>query len=185
MEQQNLKLGLIHYYFGDGKGKTSTLIGGIIRAHGHQLKTILIQFLKLHDATRDHSGFFMGEIEFLKNIIPIKQFGAYNFVYSAETASDDDKMRAKNGFEYAKRAVLSSNYDLVALDEIIDVIALKLINLDDFLELLQTKPDHVEVICTGYTYIKEVKDIADYVIQFKCDKHPYTQGIEARPGIEY
>ncbi|MFX1337796.1 MAG: cob(I)yrinic acid a,c-diamide adenosyltransferase [Promethearchaeota archaeon] len=185
MIQNNQKIGLIHYYFGDGKGKTSTLIGGIIRAHGHQLKTLLIQFLKLHDATRDHSGYFMGEIDFLKKIIPIKQYGAYNFVYSAETASDDDKMRAKKGFEYAKRAVLSSNYDLVALDEVIDAITLNLIKLEDFLELLQNKPSHVEIICTGYSYIKEIREIADYVIEFKCNKHPYTQGIEARPGIEY
>ena len=185
MNQENSNLGLIHYYFGDGKGKTSTLIGGIIRALGHQLKPILIQFLKLHDATRDHSGYFMGEIDFLKDIIPIKQFGAYDFVYSAEKASDDDKMRAKSGLEFAKRAILSSNYDLVALDEIIDVITLNLIKLEDFLEILQTKPSHVEVICTGYNNIREIREIADYVIEFKCDKHPYTQGVDARPGIEF
>jgi len=185
MDQNHLKVGLIHYYYGDGKGKTTTLIGGIIRAHCHQLKPLLIQFLKLHDATRDHSGYFMGEIHFLKEIIPVEQFGAYHFVYSAEKASDDDKLRAKRGFEYAKREILSSNYDLVALDEIIDVIALKFINLDDFLDLLQKKPNHVEVICTGYNFIKEISDIADYVIEFKCDKHPFAQGVDARPGIEY
>jgi len=185
MNQQNSQLGLIHYYFGDGKGKTTTLIGEIIRAHGHQLKPLLIQFLKLHDATRNHSGYFMGEIDFLKDIIPIEQFGAYHFVYSADKASDDDKMRAKKGFEYAKRAILSSNYDIVALDEIIDVIALNLINLDEFVELLRTKPNHVEVICTGYKFIKQISDIADYVIEFKCEKHPFTQGINARPGIEF
>jgi cob(I)alamin adenosyltransferase len=127
----------------------------------------------------------MGEIEFLKDFIPIKQYGAYDFVHSTETASDDDKIRAKNGFEYAKRAILSSNYDFVALDEIIDVITLNLIKLEDFIELLRTKPDHVEVICTGYSFIKEIRDIADYVIEFKCDKHPYARGIEARPGIEF
>ncbi len=44
-----LDQGLIHYYYGNGKGKTSTLIGSLIRAHGHGLKVILIQFLKLHD----------------------------------------------------------------------------------------------------------------------------------------
>lgn len=185
MNQNNQKLGLIHYYFGDGKGKTTTLIGGIIRAYGHQLKPLLIQFLKLHDATRDHSGFFMGEIHFLKEIIPVEQFGDYNFVYSTEKSSDEDKMRAKKGFEYAKRAILSSNYDLVALDEIIDVIALKFVNLEDFLDLLHKKPNHVEIICTGYNFIKEISDIADYVIEFRSNKHPYTRGIDARAGIEY
>ncbi len=80
MNQNNLKLGLIHYYFGDGKGKTTTLIGGIIRAYGHQLKPLLIQFLKLHDET-GNNGYFMGEIHFLKEVIPVEQFGSYHFVY--------------------------------------------------------------------------------------------------------
>ena len=80
MNQNNLKLGLIHYYFGDGKGKTTTLIGEIIRAYGHQLKPLLIQFLKLHDET-GNNGYFMGEIHFLKEVIPVEQFGSYHFVY--------------------------------------------------------------------------------------------------------
>ena len=52
-----LEKGLIHYYHGNGKGKTSTLIGSLIRAHGHGLKTFLIQFLKLHSSSENNKGY--------------------------------------------------------------------------------------------------------------------------------
>jgi len=40
------ELGLIHCYTGDGKGKTTSSIGLIIRALGHHYKIGFIQFLK-------------------------------------------------------------------------------------------------------------------------------------------
>jgi len=38
--------GLIHYIYGNGPGKTSSSFGKVIRAYGHGLKPIIIQFLK-------------------------------------------------------------------------------------------------------------------------------------------
>ena len=40
------KLGLIHIYTGNGKGKTTAAMGLILRASGRGLKVILGQFLK-------------------------------------------------------------------------------------------------------------------------------------------
>ena len=108
-------------------------MGTIIRALGHKLKPILIQFLKLHNDLGD-KGFFMGEIYFLKDYIPIKQFGSGSFVMSKDSASDTDKLRAKDGFDYAKDVILSGNYDIVALDEIVDAVALDLVKLNDLIE---------------------------------------------------
>ena len=178
-------LGLIHYYFGDGKGKTTTLIGGIIRALGHDLKPFLIQFLKLHDEKKDRNRFFIGEIHYLKELIPVRQFGGGDFVYSSDSATMDDKKNAKEGFECAKKTILSGKYDLIALDEIVDAIGLNLVNLEDLIALLKEKPEHVEIICTGFQYVEKLAEISDYVIKFDCLAHPYQKGILARPGIEY
>lgn len=41
-----LKKGYIHYLYGNGQGKTTSSIGIMIRALGHGLKPILLQFLK-------------------------------------------------------------------------------------------------------------------------------------------
>ena len=184
-EESRLKFGLIHYYYGNGRGKTSTLVGTIIRALGHDLKPILIQFLKLHDENSKHSGFFIGEVNFLKNFIPVKQFGGYDFIYSVERATKEDNLRAQNGLKFAKKTVMSGEYDLVALDEIVDTIKLNLIKMEDVLDILKNKPNHVEIIMTGHFLFEELVAISNYVTNYQLVRHPYMLGIEARPGIEY
>lgn len=180
-----LKKGLIHYYHGNGKGKTSTLIGTLIRAHGHGLKTILLQFLKLHSNSDDNNGYFMGEIYFLKNVMQVKQFGSGKFVMPNEPLSEIDIQKAQEGFECVKKIIRSGKYDVIAIDEIVDTIALNLVKLEDFIDILKNKPSHVEVIFTGYNYIQSLVDIADYVTNINMIKHPYYSGIDARKGIEY
>ena len=183
-ENIHLKIGLIHYYYGNGRGKTSTSIGTIVRAIGHGLKPILIQFLKLHDENTKHSGFFIGEIHFLNKFIPIKQFGAYNFLYPGKVLNADIN-RANEGLKFAKDAIFSKKYDLVVLDEITEVLALKLINVNDIIEILKNKPEKVEIILTGATYIKELEEISNYCTRYDLVHHPYYNGYEARPGIEF
>jgi len=180
-----LEKGLIHYYHGNGKGKTSTLIGSLIRAHGHGLNTILIQFLKLHSNSENDQGYFMGEIHFLKQIMPVKQFGTGKFVMPNEPLSEFDTTKAREGIEFVKDTISSGKYDVIAIDEIVDTIALKLIALDEFIDILNSKPNHVEIIFTGYNYIQSLVDIADYVTNIDMVKHPYYRGIDARKGIEY
>ena len=180
-----LHKGLIHYYHGNGKGKTSTLIGSLIRAHGHGLKTILIQFLKLHSNAENNQGYFMGEIHFLKKFMPVKQFGTGKFVMPNESLSDSDINKAREGIKCVKDVISSGEYDVIAIDEIVDTIALKLIALEEFIDILKSKPEYVEIIFTGYNYIHSLVDIADYVTNIDMVKHPFYSGIDARKGIEY
>ncbi|TXT58921.1 MAG: Cob(I)alamin adenosyltransferase [Promethearchaeota archaeon] len=185
LKEYKLDTGLIHYYFGDGKGKTSSLIGTIIRALGNGLKPILIQFLKLHTESDKEEGFFMGEINFLSKFIPIRQFGSGSFIRPDKKPRIADKKLMRKGFDFAKSIILQGNYDLVALDEIINAISLNLIKLEELLKLLKNKPDHVEVICTGFMYYSKLKRISNYVVHFGSLNHPYKDGIDARRGIEY
>ena len=46
MSKFKLQKGLIHYYYGDGVGKTTSTFGTMLRSIGHGLKPIVIQFLK-------------------------------------------------------------------------------------------------------------------------------------------
>jgi len=185
--QNHFKLeeGLIHYYYGDGKGKTTTLIGSIIRGLGHGLKPVLIQFLKLHDEKDDGKGYFMGEVNFLKNFIPVKQFGSGSFIKVGEKENSSNKRIIRDGLEFMKKTIEEGKYDIVALDEVINLISFQFISVEDLIEILENKPEHVEIICTGAMYYKQLKAISDYVIQFNCLTHPYYEGIQARKGIEF
>ncbi|TXT66252.1 MAG: Cob(I)yrinic acid a,c-diamide adenosyltransferase [Promethearchaeota archaeon] len=181
-----LNRGLIHYYFGNGKGKTTTLIGSIIRGLGHGLKPILIQYLKSHNNGEDgRKGYFMGEIHFLQPFIEIKQFGTGDFINSGKSKSDKDIKLAEKGFEFAQKIIYSGKYDIVGLDEIINAISLNLIDMDELITLLKQKPNHIEVIITGAMYYKKLVNIADYSIGYNCYRHPYEEGVEARKGIEF
>ena len=180
-----LETGLTHYYFGDGKGKTTTLIGLIIRALGHNLKPILIQFLKRHTIDETNKGFFMGEINFLKNYIDIRQFGSGKFVTPDTAKQRKEITSAKLGLKFAATQIMSGKYDIVALDEVVNAISMNLINIDDLVEIIKNKPDHVELICTGMVFYKKLVDVSDYVIGFNSINHPYKKGILARKGIEF
>lgn len=182
----HLKKGLIHYYLGQGKGKTTSLIGLLIRALGHGFKPILIQFLKKHSENSNNSFYFMGEIHFLRKFLEIKQFGTGYFIEPGSNLRETDLKVTRNGFEFACNIIQSGEYDLVGLDEIVNAVSLGLIDLEELLMILKNKPEHVEIVCTGVMYYKELKHLSDYVISFNPICHPYkNQGIQARKGIEY
>lgn len=160
-------------------------MGTIIRALGHGLKPMLLQFLKLHDEEKKHSGYFIGEVHFLKEIIPIKQFGSYKFIYPDQEPPQRVVRKAKRGIKCAKTIISSGKYDLIVLDEIGEAIRFNLVGVEEVIKIVQAKPKHVEVILTGATYNEKLSEIADYVTHFELVRHPYYKGFQARPGIEF
>ncbi len=85
----------------------------------------------------------------------------------------------------AKHVVAAGLHDLVILDEINVALDFALIKLADVLELIRSKPAHVELILTGRNAPSELIAMADLVTDMKLIKHPYQHGIKARLGIEH
>ena len=71
------------------------------------------------------------------------------------------------------------------LDEINVAVMFGLVNEDDVLNLMDSKPDSVEIIMTGRGATDKMIEKADLVTQMKEIKHYYTRGISAREGIEH
>jgi len=80
--------------------------------------------------------------------------------------------------------MLSSDYDLIILDEVIVAIYFKLIETDNLVYLIKSKPENVELILTGRYCPEELIDFADLVTEMKEVKHYYQKGITSRKGIE-
>ena len=192
---KELSKGLIQVYTGEGKGKTTAALGQSIRAAGHGLKVLFVQFVK--------GNSFTGEFLFFKNSqdVTFWQFGR-DCIYSSgirekvvecnncrecfigkEGPSDMDIKVIRGGWERVKSVV--GNYDLVVLDEISLAIFYKIISTEEVLEFLKNKPEKVEIILTGRYMPEEIVRLADLVTEMKEVKHPYSRGISARWGIDY
>ena len=70
------------------------------------------------------------------------------------------------------------------LDEINVAIDYGLIPLVDLLNLVNSKPESVELILTGRNAKLEILEKADLVTEMVDRKHYYDKGIPARKGIE-
>lgn len=172
-----MKRGMIQLYTGNGKGKTTAALGLCLRAAGRGMKSLIIQFMK---------GQKYGELEAVKplsDFIRIEQMGLDTFVHVTGPEPRDVEM-AKKGLARAKLAMLNNEVDILVLDEINVAIYFRLIKVEEVLELLDLKPEGMEIILTGRYAPPQLIYRADLVTRMDCRKHYYNAGVQARDGIE-
>ena len=168
--------GYIHVYTGDGKGKTTAAFGLALRAVGAGLRVYIAQFVK---------GMKYSELNSVKkfnDLITLKQYGRSCFIKRKPEQADIDI--AQNGFDEIKEIIKSAKYNLVILDEINIAVSYNLIDEDDLIKLMESKPDDLELVITGRYATPNIIEIADLVTEMKEIKHYYQNGIKARLGIE-
>ena len=73
--------------------------------------------------------------------------------------------------------------DLLILDEINNAVKLKLVDLDQVLQLVKTKPPLMHLVLTGRDAHPKVIELADTVSEIVEIKHAYRKGIEPQPGM--
>ena len=168
--------GLVHIYTGDGKGKTTAALGLALRAAGQGLKVIVVQFLK-GDAD-------CGEHLFASKYHPfeIVQFTKGNcFVLPEETLKND----VEETMAFVEKTIAEGAHQMIVLDEIFIAVRRGLLEIDRVTDLIRKKPGSLELVLTGRGAPTEIRELADYVTEMRMIKHPYTNGITGRRGIEY
>jgi cob(I)alamin adenosyltransferase len=176
---QQLDPGLVSIFTGGGKGKTTAAIGTVVRAAGHGLRSLIIYFMKGRD-------YIHGENNILAQLpqVTLMSFGQSGWV-DKNMITAENKEQARLALAAASEAIAGGNYNLVVLDEINVAIEYGLIEADEVVKLIGNKPRGVEIILTGRHADPKLVKMADLVTEMRMVKHPYTQGIRARRGIDY
>jgi cob(I)alamin adenosyltransferase len=175
------KKGLIVVITGHGKGKTTSALGMAVRACGHGMGVCIIQFMK--------GDIYAGEWDGVKKmncrveLIPTGK--GFCGIMGNPYPFHEHRESAQKAVELVHRKMRSGDWDVLVLDEINNALHLKLVDLDQVLEILRKKPPLVHLVLTGRDAHPQVIDLADTVSEITDVKHAYRKGIEPQPGIDY
>jgi len=162
---------------GNGKGKSSSALGMVLRCLGHGFKVAVAQFIK--------GSYVTGENVFLsklKDQVEIHQMGT-GFTWETQDKSVDIAAAEKLWSKVEKMLKDESLY-LVVLDELTYMIAYGYLDEDKIVEAILSRPENQTVVITGRGGGSKLRDLADTVSEIKAVKHAFEAGIRARNGID-
>ncbi len=175
------KKGLVVVMTGHGKGKTTSALGMAVRACGHNMRVSIIQFMK--------GDIWAGEWEGIQHMdcrVELIRMGkGFCGIEGNPYPYQEHRENAQDAIRLALQKMESGHYDMLILDEINNALHLKLVDLDQVLEIINKKPSLMHLVLTGRDVHPQVIDLADTVSEVIEIKHPYRKGMEPQPGIDY
>ena len=173
--------GLVVVITGNGKGKTTGALGISLRACGHGMRVCIIQFMK--------GDLYAGEWDGIKKMdcaIELHATGkGFCGIQGNPYPWSEHRANAQDALDLVHERMASGAFDLLILDEINNALKLKLIDLEQLLEILHNKPPLMHLVLTGRDAHPQLIDLADTVSEVVEIKHSYRKGIEPQPGIDY
>ncbi|MEO0400690.1 MAG: cob(I)yrinic acid a,c-diamide adenosyltransferase [Pseudomonadota bacterium] len=169
--------GLVLVHTGDGKGKSSSAFGVIVRAVGWGQKAGVVQFIK--------GQWITGERQFFDKLDAVDWFTmGEGFTWDTQDRTRDVEA-AEAAFSKAREMMASGDYDLVVLDEINIALRYDYLSVEAVLEGLKERAKRTSVVLTGRDAKPELCDYADLVSEMREVKHPFKAGIKAQRGVDF
>ena len=163
---------------GDGKGKSSSAFGMVMRALGYDQKVGVVQFIK--------GVILSGEEMYLRKHCPQVEFYQMGTGFTWDTQDrSGDIAAAERTWAVAKSMLNNPAFDLIILDELTYMLSFDYLNHDEVLSSISQRPKEQSVVVTGRGGGKALQAIMDTVSEVKEIKHAYTAGIKARHGVDY
>lgn len=156
--------GIIKIYYGEGQGKTSAALGNAIRKASNGQSAYVVQFMKGQLDT-----------EYLTRLEPeVKVFRfercSEGFDALDEAEKQEQKQNIQNGLNFAKKALVTGQCDMLVLDEVLGLVKEGMATEDQILEVLQAKSLYTDVILTGRDSLPRVFDMADNILNIVPEK---------------
>ncbi len=163
---------------GNGKGKSSSAFGMVMRALGYGYRVGVVQFIK--------GAQLSGEEMYVRDHCPevtFQQMGT-GFTWDTQDRSTDIAA-AETSWAVAEKMLKDESYHLVVLDELTYMLSFKYLDQDMILNALKNRPENQSVVVTGRGGGSALADMADTVSEIKEVKHAYNSGVMARKGVDY
>lgn len=178
IKQAQRTAGVIVVTTGNGKGKSSSGFGMVIRAMGHGMKVGVVQFIKGAMST--------GEEKFLRRFPDEVHFHAMGEGYTWETQNRErDMQKAETAWEKGKEFLTDPSIGLVMFDELNIALKYRYLDVQRVVADLRARPAMQHVVITGRGAPPELIEIADTVTDMQEVKHAFRNGIVAQAGVEW
>ena len=163
---------------GNGKGKSSSAFGMVMRALGYGYKVGVVQFIKGQQLS--------GEELYVRDNCPQVTFHQMGTGFTWDTQDrSGDIAAAKTSWTIAEIMLADDSYHLVVLDELTYMLSFKYLDQESVLNALQNRPENQSIVVTGRGGGSALSDWADTVSEIKDVKHAYNSGVMARKGVDF
>lgn len=171
-------IGIIIVNTGNGKGKSSSGFGMVVRAMGHGMKVAVVQFIKGAMST--------GEEKFLRRFPDEVSFHAMGEGYTWVTQDRErDIEKAQQAWVLARQFLSDPSIGLVLFDELNIALKYRYLDVDTVIADLLDRPEMQHVVITGRGAPEQLIEIADTVTEMAVVKHAFKAGIAAQAGTEW
>jgi len=163
---------------GNGKGKSSSAFGMVMRALGYGYKVGVVQFIK--------GAQLSGEELYVRDQCPQVTFQQMGTVFTWDTQDRaGDIAAAEASWEVAAKMLADDSYHLVVLDELTYMLSFKYLDEEMVMTALNNRPENQSVVVTGRGGGNALVEWADTVSEIKEIKHAYNAGVMARKGVDF
>ncbi len=168
--------GIVIVVCGNGKGKSTSGFGTVLRCVGHGLKAGVAQFIK--------GQWSCGERNVLEKLGVPFHVMATGFTWDTQN-KDLDTKAAQDVWAETKKMLADPELTLVLLDEITYIARYGYVDTDDIIKAINNRPKMQSVIITGRGCPDALKEIADTISEVRDERHAFQAGIKAQVGIDW
>lgn len=170
--------GLFLLITGDGKGKSTSAFGTVIRALGWGHQVGVVQYIKGNWKT--------GERQFFDRFSDLITWHTMGQGFTWDTQDrEKDMAAARAAWDISCEMLSSGEFDLVVLDELNIVLRYDYLPVAEVLEGLLARHPRTSVIVTGRDAKEALRNKADLITEMTPIRHPFEAGIKAKRGIDY
>ncbi|MEQ9517968.1 MAG: cob(I)yrinic acid a,c-diamide adenosyltransferase [Parvibaculum sp.] len=177
-EKKEAERGLLLVITGDGKGKSTSAFGMVVRALGWRQKVGVVQYIKGNWKT--------GERLFFKDRPELMTWHTMGQGFTWDTQDRvKDMEAAEAAWQVSKDMLSSGEYDLVVLDELNIALRYEYLDIDKVVEGLMARHERTSVVVTGRDAPARLRDKADLITEMTPVRHPFEAGIKAKRGVDF